>query len=280
MHVPWRDLAAGDLIALQREPWRVLEVRAVPVADWEDCDQRYYEKAQKWPLLRDNPQRGPEPLTRETWPARPLYLILVPVTGGKKRHQRVRPYAGASAYVFPEHYPVCKDCGELYPCRELDIRAEADREMKVLDKWEAILPGSCWGCNEPITHRQSAIRFEGENLYLPGAPPPVFHMRRSGGCQSAARDYEDRWVKAAEGRQRRLSCMGRLIIHVDGPECTEDPFCPGPGKMHRASYQNHTAYEGNVRCLRCADARARGETPAVPEPPAHGGGMLRLDDGE
>lgn len=217
-------------------------------------------------------------MTEETWEARPLYLIVVPAEGGKRHHSKVRPYGYGSAYVFPEHYPVCRECGELYPCRELDIRAEADREMREFDKYEKIMPGSCWGCGEPITHRQNAIRFDGENLFLPGAPPAVFHARRSGGCRSAAMSYEERWVKAGEGRHPHLSCPGELIIHVDGPECSEDPYCPGPEVLHRASFMNHTRYEGNVRCLRCADARARGETVQAPDPSARPW-LVRLDDG-
>lgn len=255
--VPWADLAVGDLIASRRKLWRVVEVRPVPVADWDEHDRDYYERAREWQAQRTLP-----PLTEETWDARPLYLIVFPVAGGKRHHGKERPYADVrTAYVVPEHYPVCKECGELYPCRELEIRAEAAREMLDLDKWEKVLPGTCWGCSEPITHRQDAIRFDGDNLYLLGAGQVVFHLRRSRGCRSAAMTYEDRWVKAGEGRRPRLSCPGRLIVHVDGPECSEDPYCPGLEALHRAGYMNHTRSggESGVRCLRCADARARGE---------------------
>lgn len=40
-HVPWPDLATGDLIASGRKPWRVIEVRPVPVVDWDEQDRRY-----------------------------------------------------------------------------------------------------------------------------------------------------------------------------------------------------------------------------------------------
>ena len=270
-HVAWADLATGDLIALQRKPWRVIEVRPVPVVDWDEHDRTYYERAKQWPRRVD----GRGPLTEETWEARPLYLILVPAEGGKRRHRKVRPYGYGSAYVFPEHYPVCRECGELYPCHELDIRAEAAREMREFEKYEKIMPGSCWHCNEPITHRQNAIRFDGENLFLPGAPSVVFHARRSGGCRHAAMTYEKRWVKAGEGRRPRLSCPGNVIVHVDGAECTEDPHCPGPGVQHQ-SFMNHKLYQGNVRCLRCADALARGEVVQVELPPERPW-LIRLD---
>lgn len=263
--VPWADLAAGDLIMSHRRPWRVLEVRAVPVIDWDEHDRAYYDRACEWPR---------SPASEETWDRRPVYLIVVPADGGKRHHVKRRPYAYGPAYVIPEHYPVCRECGELYPCRELEIRAEAAREMKELDKYEKVLPGTCWGCFEPITHRQDAIRFEGENLFLPGAPQVVFHARRSKGCRSAAISYEERWVKAGEGRRPRLSCPGKLVIHVDGAECSEDPHCPGPEVQHRAGFINHTRYE-EFRCLRCADARVRGETVQTIEPPA-GPGLLRL----
>lgn len=240
----WRDLLPGDLLASDREVWCVREVRDVPVADWDEDDEQCY--------------RSLRAVSREEWPLRPVYLILVPANGGKRRHVGVRPYVARRVYVLSPHYPVCRECGEPYPCRHLEIDAEAKKQMAAMAKLEAILPGCCWNCGDPVTGKQKSIVFEGENLLLPGAPPPVFHMR--GGkpyCGAAAVDYEKKWVAADPARHPRLHCPGSIIIHVDGPECSEDPFCPGT-QVNHPSMMNHRAYAGYARrCLRCKDACAR-----------------------
>jgi len=255
---PWKDLAAGDLIELRRQAWRVREVRQVPVIDWDEGDREHWERERKAYKI----------CSEDEWPRRPLYLILVPASGGKRHHVKIRPWAnwGQDAYVLPEHYPVCKDCGELYPCRELEITQEVTRQAATMERLEKILPGCCWSCGEPVTHRQKVIRFDGDNLLLPSAASPVFHLRGKGGCLGGAIRYEKRWVAAEEGRRWRLRCPGKLIRHVDGDECSEDPFCPG--NVSHNSFICHrygrlpdgslpSAYGPDFRCLRCEDALER-----------------------
>lgn len=267
----WKDLEPGDLIELRRKIWRVAEVRQVPVIDWDEDDR------QKW----EQESRAYKIGSEEEWPRRPLYLILRPASGGKRHHVKIRPWANwrREAYALPEHYPVCKDCGEPWPCPELEITQEVDREAAKLAELERILPGCCWSCGDPVTHKQSSISFDGENLLLPGAPSPVFHLRRKGQCRSDAHSYEKRWVAAGEGRRWRLQCPGRLIRHVDGDECTEDPFCPGGNTSHN-TFTRHvfgrlpdgsiqSAYGPDFRCLRCEDElERRGLTLGEPPPGA------------
>jgi hypothetical protein len=267
----WRDLAAGDLIELRRKIWRVAEVRLTPVIDWDEDDRQAWEKERKAYKLSGE----------EDWRGRPVYLILYPADGGKRHHVKIRPwrYWGREAYVLPEHYPVCKDCGEPWPCPELEITQEVDRQAAKLSELEKILPGCCWSCGEPVTRKHSSIGFDGENLLLPGAPSPVFHLRRKGHCRSAAASYEKRWVAAEEGRRWRLQCPGKLIRHVDGDECTEDPFCPGGNASH-GTFMSHvfgrlpdgtvrSVYGSDFRCLRCEDALVqRGLTLGEPPPGA------------
>lgn len=256
----WRDLERGDLLVLERQVWRVREVRLVPVADWDEHDEKYFAPA------------GSPSGSREEWAYRPVYLILVPVNGGKQRHAKALPYMMRSyAYVLHPHYPVCRDCGEPWPCRELDIKREVDKQSAEYDRLTKILPGCCWHCGKPVTKRMKSHAFDGENLLLPGAPPPVFHMR-GGYCVDAAIRYEKKLVAADPTRHPRLYCTGRLIIHFDGPECSEDPFCPGPEVSH-PSFWNHRASASYVRgCLRCKDACAQQGivVPAAPGTPREG----------
>jgi len=264
----WRDLAPGDLIELQRKIWRVAEVRLVPAIDWDEHDREQWEKARRAYRL------GSE----EDWAARPVYLILYPAGGGKRHHVKIRSwrYWGREAYALPEHYPVCRDCGEPWPCPELEITQEIERESAKVERLEKILPGCCWSCGDPVTSKQASIRFDGDNLLLPGASPPVFHLRRKGQCRSDAASYEKRWVAAGEGRRWRLQCPGKLIRHVDGDECTEDPFCPGGDASHN-TFTCHaygrlpdgsarSVYGVDFRCLRCEDALER-KGLSIGEPP-------------
>ena len=266
----WRDLEPGELIELGRKIWRVAEVRLTPVIDWDEDDRGQWEQERKAYKL------GSE----EDWQRRPVYLILRPASGGKRHHVKVQPwrYRFREAYTLPEHYPVCKDCGEPWPCQELEITQEVSKQSAVLAELEKILPGCCWSCAEPVTHRQKAIRFDGDNLLLPGAPSPVFHLRGKNGCRSAAKGYEKRWIAAEEGRRWRLQCPGKQVRHVDGDECSEDPFCPG--KVSHHTFISHvygrlpdgtvrSAYGSDFRCCRCEDALVqRGVTIGEPPPGA------------
>ena len=245
----WRNLQPGDLVVFSRAVWRVREVRPVPVADWDEHDREGYQRR----LNRDG-------AAEEDWQYRPLYLIVLPARGGKRHHAKVRPYAGLgrTAYVLHPHYPVCTECGEPWPCPEIGITREVRAQSAEVERLSGILPGCCWSCGEPVTGRHSSIVFEGENLLLPGAPPPVFHLRVKGGCRSAARRYEEQWVEGGDGRPWRLQCPGRLTHHVDGYEC-DRADCPGEQARH-AERATHMLTRGGTilrwakDCTRCADA--------------------------
>jgi hypothetical protein len=248
----WRDLRPGDLIVLQRKVWNVREVRLVPVVDWDDQDREVYS--------RRHGGGGP---AEEDWQYRPVYLIVVPARGGKRQHCKVCPYSnfGLMTYVLHPHYPVCTECGEPWPCPEIGITREVRKNSAEMERLAAIMPGCCWSCGEPVTARQSSIVFEGENLLLPGGPPPVFHLRGKGGCHAAAMTYEDRWVPAGEGRPWRLQCAGKVTQHVDGGVCDRDD-CPGV-KAHHAERATHVLAQGGTvlrwarDCARCADTAER-----------------------
>ena len=269
----WRDLEPGDLIEADRKAWRITEVRAVPVADWDEHDRERYELTAHHCRISLTPRPVP---AEDEWDRRPLYLTAVPAAGGKRHHLRVRPYAHRAVWVLSPHYPVCKDCGELWPCREVEIGLEVDKQAAKLSELEKILPGCCWSCGDPVTHKQGSILFDGVNLLLPGADSPVFHLRRKGQCRRTAASYEKRWIAADESRRWRLQCPGKLVRHVDGDECSEDPLCPGADASHgtfiRHSYSVlpdgsvRSAYGPDFRCLRCEDALER-KSLSLGEPP-------------
>jgi hypothetical protein len=272
-HKAWLDLLPGDLIVVDRKIWSVIEARPDPVVDWHEQDHRYYEwhcgpsEVVPGQIRRRKPNEG---CSREEWPLRPLCVMAEPSGGGTREHFEVRPYLRPRAYVLHPHYPVCASCREPYPCRELDIEAAIDKQAEEFARLEAIMPGCCWACEEPVTSRHKAMSFDGENLLLPGGSPVVFHLRQKskGGvsCLHSAMDYEERWVPAGAGRRWRLSCPGNLVRHLDGQECSELTDCPGPDVRHGGNVMTHQfrgTPEGGVvpfpgsgaeHCRRCLDA--------------------------
>jgi hypothetical protein len=133
--------------------------------------------------------------------------------------------------VYPAgRWPQCSCCGEPMPCRAAIVDARVQHDMDKLAALEAKMPGACWSCSEPITTRQRAVTYAGENLDMPGGPAVKFHTRQQ--CRHAAEKYEERWLKANPGQPRIVTypyCRGTLITHNDGiSECLNGhPDCRG-----------------------------------------------------
>ncbi|MEV4672769.1 hypothetical protein AB0K34_14025 [Actinomadura sp. NPDC049382] len=209
----------GKLIAYRHAVWQVAKVEDVPPAELDEASRDVWF------------DRGMPELS--TWPERP-YRVIVDWVGGAPapwhrngdKQTRGTVTVPSTAHilwrVYPsDRWPQCSCCGEPMPCRaELEdeqVTASLDR----IAKMEAIPPGACWACAEPITTRQKAVAYPGENLDLPGTDAPNFHTRRS--CLPAAHAYEERWVAVDPRRERILTwplCGGSLIVHGDGSsEC-------------------------------------------------------------
>lgn len=217
-----RKPPVGALIAWNRRPLRVVEVRDQPPGDWD-------EKARDQWLEAGMP---------EPWHRAPFEVHVRPVGGGKRTMGIIQPWHYGWARPLPDHYAVCVHCGELAPCREITAQRQARQEMAAFERLANVLPGCCWGCSEPITARQRAVTFPGENLLMPTAGPDVtFHLRRT--CFGAAARYEERWVTADPRRPRSLltlRCAGSVIVHADGSaECfgAVDSDCPSTHAWHR-----------------------------------------------
>lgn len=213
----------GELVAVNRTPYRVVEVRARELVDWSA------ESRDEWEA-----SGFPEP-----WQYAPHALVCQPVTGGRPVHFSVnRRHLWSHVHRLPEHYAVCAQCGELAPCMETTSAQQAAVEMERFERLANILPGCCWSCGEPITSRQHALTYDGPNVWMPTAPEGVrFHERRA--CLSAATRYENDWAAADAARRRTLltlACAGTLTVHADGSaECygAESSDCPTIHARHR-----------------------------------------------
>ncbi len=221
--LPTHMLEPGNLIVWDRKPYRVLQLDERDPNDWpEKYTARWLEHG------------CPDPVT---WSERPLMLVVrhEPEPDAKPVHLLAR--GGHWWTRLPEHYAICRLCGELPPCRDVHTDAVMAVATQKMEGIMAILPGCCHACREPATKRQKTITFEGANLIRPDLPDGsvVFHLRES--CRYAAESYDKRWAAAEPGRRGKLHCEGRVRHHYDGTaECTEGAQCPGDVEHRSAEW--------------------------------------------
>lgn len=231
-----RRPAAGNTLAISHGVFEVLAVDNLNPGNWSDEDHTSWEAfgRPEWESWDGGPYRldlrhigGVDPL-----PGRndDRCGITVHQTGGS-----LPPYVEWA--VYPDgRWPRCSCCDEPMPCRAELADQQVAHGLAALEVNEKKLPGGCWVCSEPITHRQESVVYAGDNLDLPGGPIVRFHTRQK--CRWAAERYEERWLAAGEGRRRILTfeqCPGTLLTHQDG---TQECFggldtCIGPDHAHR-----------------------------------------------
>ncbi len=239
----------GELIAwADRKAYRVVAVEEREQANWHEQTMQAWEEA-----------GSPDPYT---WEGRERAVRLRPANepAAKARGYGLYPWATNDRWwPLREQYPVCCDCGLIWPCPCDEQTTEARAAMKEFNRLAEIMPGCCWACGEPVTGRHHSIVFDGDNLLMPGAGPAVFHTSHSrkakrGTCRGQAEDYEEQWVAADPDRRSvRLRCSGMLYRHMADSECTRSEACPGVDASHRnyahcttASYSGWTPDGGAV----------------------------------
>lgn len=93
-------------------------------------------------------------------------------------------------HELPEHYPVCRICDELMPCRHVVAEHHGKVALDRMARYET--PGVCPSCRQPVTVRQASRTFE-PNLHVPGGPPVTFHLRKACATgQDGALAYEQK----------------------------------------------------------------------------------------
>lgn len=216
----YRRPQPGQLIAFRHAVWRVEKVQDRPLSDadrdkWLDAGmpdlatwRRPYRVEAQWVAGAE-----PEWLT----PAQTRGKIDVPAD----TYMTWNVYEGG-------RWPRCSCCGEPMPCRAELEDQQVTASLNRVARMEAVPPGACWACAEPISTRQKSITYSGDNIDLPGGQQPRFHTRSS--CRAFAERYEERWLAADPRRERMLtwpSCGGILLVHANGDsECVEgrDPL--------------------------------------------------------
>ncbi|MGY0065187.1 hypothetical protein ACWY4P_53705 (plasmid) [Streptomyces sp. LZ34] len=200
-------VVVGAIVVLDRQPWRVLEIREIPedlwpagfeaawqklVTDWVEHEAaRAAGEPESW-----GAPRKPEPMpVRAEWQYRPINLVLQHAEKSNLEPRHVGACVSLDWQVLPEHYAVCRLCRELPPCRHQELEDEVAHTVEASDRLMAIPRGACLGCGETITSRMKATRFPGPNLWRPdwGTDSAVFHARGQRECSNGVWRYEKQW---------------------------------------------------------------------------------------
>lgn len=215
------------------------------------------------------------PISEDTDPVRPGWApdwdgSDTPIPPASITIRAFRRWAGPTWDLYPEsgRWPQCSCCGEPMPCRaELEDR-EVGKQLDVVEKLASRMPGCCWGCGEPITSRQKAVTYPGDNLDLPGGQPVRFHTRRD--CHWMAAQYELRWIAADPRNERVLTwpeCGGILVVHRDGSsECMSGPGPFGGVRTGEPNCEGHLTHDhgATTACYVAGDWFAVHDWPGCP----------------
>jgi hypothetical protein len=182
------QLAPGMLVIHERAACRIVEIREYPTDLWpQQYQDRWGQQFQWW--LND-PRDRPQP-EKATWQDRPVVIVLEPDGGGEARHRLFR--ASRDWDVLPEHYAVCRSCGELPPCRDELMDEAVDRQMVKSELLMSIPAGNCMGCGEAISARQKTVDFPGPNLWRPDLPAGTARFHARGECSHWVDRYRAQW---------------------------------------------------------------------------------------
>ncbi|MFF4169775.1 hypothetical protein [Streptomyces sp. NPDC001744] len=198
-------LRAGSIVVLDRQAWRVLEITGYPGNQWPEAyEKAWREHVELWwhanELRRANNQAVKPAPERAEFYKRPVVLVLRNDNLPRSTPKHWCAPASQDWQVLPEHYAICRACGELPPCHHGEYpREEGPRRPEQSGGIPFLVPqGCCMGCAEQIKPRMRTVRFPGPNLWYPdlGEDTAVFHARSS--CEDQVECYRAQWQNEYE----------------------------------------------------------------------------------
>lgn len=193
-------LRTGSIVVLDRQAWRILEINGYPSDRWPDSyEKAWRDHVELWwhanELRRANNQTVKPAPERAEFYKRPVVLVLRNENLPRSTPKHWCAPASHDWRVLPEHYAVCRACGELPPCHHGEYRWEGGPRWPEQDGGIPLMvpEGCCMGCAEPIRPRVRTVRFPGPNLWYPdlGEDTAVFHARTS--CADQVDCYRMQW---------------------------------------------------------------------------------------
>ncbi|CAL9508773.1 hypothetical protein SUDANB176_03607 [Streptomyces sp. enrichment culture] len=193
-------LRTGSIVVLDRQAWRILEINGYPSDRWPDSyEKAWRDHVELWwhanELRRANNQAVKPAPERTEFYKRPVVLVLRNENLPRSTPKHWCAPASHDWRVLPEHYAVCRACGELPPCHHGEYRWEGGPRWPEQNGGIPLMvpEGCCMGCAEPIRPRVRTVRFPGPNLWYPdlGEDTAVFHARAS--CADQVDCYRMQW---------------------------------------------------------------------------------------
>ncbi|MGW1012493.1 hypothetical protein ACWD4X_20965 [Streptomyces termitum] len=193
-------LRAGALVVLDRRAWRVLEITGYPGEQWPEAyEKAWRDHVELWwhanELRRFNNQPVKPASDRTAFYKRPVVLVLRDENLPRSAPKHWCAPASQDWQVLPEHYAVCRACGELPPCHHGEYSPEGGPRVPEQSGGIPLLvpEGCCMGCAEQIKPRMRTVRFPGPNLWYPdlGEDTAVFHARAT--CEDQVAHYRAQW---------------------------------------------------------------------------------------
>ncbi|GAA3627903.1 hypothetical protein ACG5V6_26100 [Streptomyces chitinivorans] len=266
-------LRSGHVVVFDRQPWRILEIDEYRDHPWPlSYEQAWREHLELWrhseDLRRMNGRLNAQPPERADFYKRPVVLVL-----RNENYPRSAPKHWCAPIshgwqVLPEHYAVCRTCGELPPCGngeyrgEIGPRAAAQKEGAGL----CVPAGCCIGCAEPIKPRMRTVRFPGPNLWYPdlGEGSAIFHARTA--CADQVECYRLQW------KAEHVPTAPQPTAPLWSPGTAENVLPPqtrlSPDASRSAGGWNAPAAGGSGAGAGTGAAEAAPAVPAAPAPPS------------
>ncbi|MEV7014352.1 hypothetical protein [Streptomyces sp. NPDC093991] len=262
-------LRAGSIVVLDRQAWRILEINGYPGDRWPDCyEKAWRDHVELWwhanGLLRANNRAAKPAPERSEFYKRPVVLVLRDENLPRSTPKHWCAPASHDWQVLPEHYAVCRACGELPPCHHGEYRWEGGPRRPEQNAGIPLMvpEGCCMGCAEPIRPRMRTVRFPGPNLWYPnlGEDTAVFHARAA--CADQVDCYRAQWQTEYDARPATRSTTLAFpgFEHIVLPRTRSAPDRDHPPHVDRLPQDSRPAPS--------APAPA---APAVPAAPARPG---------
>ncbi|MFH0243487.1 hypothetical protein ACGRHY_13885 [Streptomyces sp. HK10] len=193
-------LRSGHVVVFDRQPWRILEIDEYRDHPWPlSYEQAWREHLELWrhseDLRRMNGRLNAQPPERADFYKRPVVLVLRNENFPRSAPKHWCAPISHGWQVLPEHYAVCRTCGELPPCGNGEYRGEIGPRAAAQNEGAGLCvpAGCCIGCAEPVKPRMRTVRFPGPNLWYPdlGEGSAVFHARTA--CADQVECYRLQW---------------------------------------------------------------------------------------
>lgn len=193
-------LRTDSIVVLDRQAWRILEINGYTGDRWpKSYEKAWRDHVELWwhanELRRANNQMVKPAPERSEFYKRPVVLVLRNENLPRLMPKHWCAPASHDWQILPEHYAVCRACGELPPCHHGEYRWEGGpRWPEQSGGIPLIVPEDCcMGCAEPIKPRMRTVRFPGPNLWYPDLEEDtaVFHARTA--CADQVDCYRMQW---------------------------------------------------------------------------------------